>query len=637
MRKSFNHIWTLCMYLAVILLAQTSCSDDESSGGIAAKLTPGKPTSHSLSFTITPQYTEKCTWVCVKKGDPVPSAEEILGTGIPVDVSQTTTHTAIALDAKTEYVIIAAASHKGKSALSAPLEMSTLEKALPPEDDKNVKLRVLADAAYRTDNKVGAGNYVITLATEEPGQDGYPAKKGDIVLQLDLSNIADKDPINATLPTGEYLPGSDYSPFTWNPAKSIMYVRTGAGEQGTTATIMADGTVTVEREGDIYSIKIEVEDLAGEKLSAYYTGPIVFVLTGASSYDRFTTPQNLTFEYGQARYYGNWFRPHADDLLVQFFQGQLDEKNNLVDGYYLQLSSVYMNKLIDFNVKNPALEEGTYKVSKTSSLALTSIPFTLDPGSMKEILGETMPSGSYLTRIDAGTGKKYIGFIVSGTMKVVHSGGQYQIHVDFMTQENISVKGVFSSSMIVKSYNNNEATMIPRPWSTLTEDVKLNFPSDAKASAVFLGQYLYPGLNSWWLILSSAKNDKGDMITSEFFTPADKGMVFEPGTYVVSRKFEAYQLMPGFQQYGGGEVNYTWYGDLSSQDAEGYSSKLAPIENGTMKVQKDGDTYRFVFDFKDDAGHAITGEWSGPVSITKHESAVTKAKKSIKSSGLKKH
>lgn len=637
MRKKNNHIWMLCIYLAVILLAQTSCSDDESSGGRAAILTSGKATSHSLSFNITPQYAEKCTWVCIKKSDPVPSNDEILSKGIPVDISQTTIQTAIALDAKTEYVIIAASSHKGRTTLSDPLEMSTLEKTTPPESDKNIKLRVMVDAAYRTDNKMGAGNYVLTLASDEPGSDGYPAKKGDIVLQLDLSNIADKDPINATLPTGEYLPGTNNSAFTWDPTKSIIYSRTGAGDQGTAATLMADGTVTVEREGDIYDIKIEVVNLAGEKLSAYYTGPIVFILTGSSSYDRFNTPQNVTFEYGQARYYGNWFRPHADDLLLQFFQGTLDDKNNLIDGYYLHLSSVYMNKLVDYNVKNPPLEEGTYTVSKTPSFALTSIPFTLDPGSMEEIWGETMPSGSYLTRIDASTGKKYIGFIVSGTMKVVHSGDQYQIHVDFMTQENISVKGVFSGSMNIKNYNNNDDTKVPRPWSTLTEDVKLNFPSDVKASAVFLGQYLYPGLNSWWLIISSAKNDKGDMITTEFFTLADKGMVFEPGTYTVSRKFEPYQLMPGFQQYGGGEVNYTWYGDLSSQDSEGYSSKLAPIEEGTMKVQKDGDKYQFVFDFKDDAGHAITGEWNGPVNITKHESAVTKAQKNIYNRVLKKH
>ncbi len=34
-----------------------------------------------------------------------------------------------------------------------------------------------------------------------------------------------------------------------------------------------------------------------------------------------------------------------------------------------------------------------------------------------------------------------------------------------------------------------------------------------------------------------------------------------------------------------------------------------------MTVSKENDGYKFVFDFQDDAGYKITGEWKGTVNV----------------------
>ena len=40
----------------------------------------------------------------------------------------------------------------------------------------------------------------------------------------------------------------------------------------------------------------------------------------------FTEDQEVSFTLAQGRYYGNWFCPHADDMLLQFYHGNFNEK-----------------------------------------------------------------------------------------------------------------------------------------------------------------------------------------------------------------------------------------------------------------------------------------------------------------------
>ena len=105
------------------------------------------------------------------------------------------------------------------------------------------------------------------------------------------------------------------------------------------------------------------------------------------------------------------------------------------------------------------------------------------------------------------------------------------------------------------------------------------------------------------------------MITIEFFTDANKGATLQEGVYTIEHKFEPMYALPGYMMFNKADILYTWYGDKRSDDETGATDILAPIKCGTMTVSKENDGYKFVFDFRDDAGYEITGEWKGTVNV----------------------
>ena len=75
--------YILSAILSVLFFS--SCSDDEKAVPAAATLNAIKVTSHSLEFSLTPQHADQCAWMCYKKGETAPTAEDILNEGIPAD------------------------------------------------------------------------------------------------------------------------------------------------------------------------------------------------------------------------------------------------------------------------------------------------------------------------------------------------------------------------------------------------------------------------------------------------------------------------------------------------------------------------------------------------------------------------
>ena len=174
--------YILSAILSVLFFS--SCSDDEKAVPAAATLNAIKATSHSLEFSLTPQHADQCAWMCYKKGETAPTAEDILNEGILADNSETSIQRAIALEAETCYIIQAAVVSQGRYLLSEALEMKT--QPVYENDVPVVKLKLLEKASYRTDNEPGNGNYVIRLASGEIGKDDLPTNIGDYLVRLDL-------------------------------------------------------------------------------------------------------------------------------------------------------------------------------------------------------------------------------------------------------------------------------------------------------------------------------------------------------------------------------------------------------------------------------------------------------------------
>ena len=125
------------------------------------------------------------------------------------------------------------------------------------------------------------------------------------------------------------------------------------------------------------------------------------------------------------------------------------------------------------------------------------------------------------------------------------------------------------------------------------------------------------GFDNWMLMIYGANaqypDGYGDMFTTEFIIETGGARDAMPtGTYNVSLNVEDHTMFSGVVDYAG-NILFTWYGDVTP-DFEGYSTETAPIASGTVTVEDAGSgLYRFVFDLVDDAGHKVTGEWTGAV------------------------
>ncbi len=598
----------------VLALGMAACSDSEETD-----VTPGPaPKDPSVSLrevqttttTAVVQVETKEADVCyidyVVKGEVEPTtAEEIIASGEQFE-AMSGNYTLQNLEPETNYVVLAAVRQGDKSA-TARLELTTEAE----EVEGAIELNLLIDALYSTNNTAGNGNYEIVL-----GNTTELAWEGDVQLVLDLYNEPDADPINAVLPNGVYEPTGDYAPFTYNP--SYTYASIVVGGELLQEPIM--GTVTVDRKGAEYTILVDGVLFSSQTpIKLIYKGPIQFVQTATAEWERFDSSQEVTFEESQGRYWGNWFYPFADDLGIEFFQGEFDENGTLVKGYYLHLTSLYMPKLSDYNAQTIEIANGVYTVvpNRPDYIKSYALPFTFDYGQVSTLYEQMVFQGTYVTYVDKAQNINLVGIVADGTITVSGSGADKLVEFDFVTEEGISIKGSYQGNPNLGNYNDNDQNYnwASRPWTSLTTDHTYEWKPETTASAFLLGDYIKEGLDNWMVMIMAMNSEYpggyGDFFTTELLVPSTNGFEFPTGTFNIGLNLEPQTMLTGYMDYSG-IVSFTYYGDLTP-DVEGYSTHSVAIEEGTVTISREGDEYKFVFNMMDGLGNKITGEWQGAV------------------------
>ncbi len=513
-----------------------------------------------------------------------------------------------------------------------------------PEFEASHTFQTAMDAVYSTEN--GKGVYSVTLVTSTLDNQGYPANVGDMMFKLNLYAGLDEDPMNAVIPDGTYTADTLANEMTWNPLATGIYVRIAEGTSFDALGIefMTEGTVYSKLNGDDYTLQIAFKTSSGTEIKAEYVGPIYFQQGGSSgnSFELFAENQNVTFTEASGTYYGSWAYPHADDATLHFKKNILDEDGNVMQTYSLT-AMLFTPKFEDYNVANPQMPSGTYDVTMKKTPDMNNTPFTVSYGFLAEYMGSYIPFGSSLIMTDYKTGKTYVGYFTDGSMTIDNNGGEYDINFNFTTPEGLTMGGSYKGAIAIENKNNNDSDpnylgANGKPISTLTESIELDIPEDDIALIAHYGNYIFPNLSAWYLNLGMA-DEKGDFIQSEILksvVPYKDAYSSLPGTYKVNYSYEANTLLPGYSSFGNNSPFYTWYGDLDSYDAnEGYHTRMAPIEEGTMTIEDIGNglqhletediyvgTYKFTFDFTDDAGNKITGSWSGTVTILDNDLTV---------------
>ncbi len=460
----------------------------------------------------------------------------------------------------------------------------------------------LLSAVYSTTGDLAS--YEVVLSNATPNASGQPAAAGDFQVVLVLTGEPSADADNAILPAGYYRMGNGSSAGTFNFNKSMLLVY--SEDSGSRVNAFIDGTVDVRHNGDNYDIRCELDLFTGEALNARFTGPIQFA-KGSTEQSPFDTPQQIAFDGGQGRFYGNWFYPFADDGRVQFYQGEFDSSNTLVEGYWLDID-IYMPKSDDpMNVTT--IPDGVYSVEPREAVSdCTNLPYTFIGGSEADFMGEPIVVGSTLT-YKSKTGDSKFGMITGGTITVSNSGKQFKF--DLLTDNGISITGS-CTGMNLGNYCDNDLAEPARPYSTLTADYALSFPSDAVGGAWSLGDFIKEGLNVYYLQIAEPTFEKGDYVALELLSADSK---ITDGVYKVGNTLDDKSCLVGCYASNKVDIQFSWCGNLEKKDADGYNEIMAPINGGTITVKTGTDGKQtFTLDLQDDNGHKITGSWTGTVS-----------------------
>ncbi|MDE5794621.1 MAG: hypothetical protein K2I08_07865 [Muribaculaceae bacterium] len=461
-------------------------------------------------------------------------------------------------------------------------------------------LKYFVDGAYSSKGDLGV--YAFTLASSEPDQWGLPPQVGDAELSLELVGALSEDRLNAELPAGYYRAGAGKAAGEFDIQKSGLTLRLDDGEDGTNMYPIVDGTVDVRKDGENYQIKAELVLLQGGTVALAYEGPLTFV-PGIMETEQFTEDLEFSFTGAQARFYDNWYYPFATDLTLQFYSGEFGDNGDQVEGYWLNLDT-FMPKYIRNPEGSVALADGVYSPEPREVIAnYTNLPFTYTKGHTLDFWGTLYPAGSYLNKREKN-GRSFRGYIVDGTMTV--SGNGSKVEFDLVTDNGKKIKASYDGE--IKFFDFSEPDKVPDYSSTLTEDVKLNFLPGTVALSYNLGDYIKEGLYQFDVLVTDPGQEHGDFIMIEV---SSDEQVLPDGVYTINNALLPFTGIEGSIDYGG-QMLYSWYGDLDSADEDGYQTKISPIMGGTMTVSTTDDGQRkLVFDLQDGKGHTITGEYQG--------------------------
>lgn len=504
---------------------------------------------------------------------------------------------AMALSASAQnYKVVVTATDGTKTAY----ETTSLQSIKFQEAPAYLNTPYLAGAEYVTKNTLG--NYYVAFASAEPDANGNPASAGDILLGFELTAAESDDPYNAILPAGFYQAGTGAAIGEFNYQRAAIAIRTGQGDEDVTFSPITDGTVLVQNEGGNYDIRCEMKLLTGESVAARYEGPINFVV-GSTENAPFTEDQNVTFTGVQERYYANWYYPFCDDAFVEFYTGSFTEDGVQKEGYWLHLDT-FMPLAEDPAHPTTYLPDGIYTIDPREEVAnYTNLPFTIGIGREIDFWGQTLIGGSYI-KYTAANGTITQSMITGGTMTV--SNNSTKMEFDFETPEGIHITGTYEGNLLVKNFS--EPGTAPAIEGTLTGDVALDFSKGQVALSYNSGDYIKAGLNQFTLMVTDTNMKVGDYLGLELIS--DQRSLAD-GTYTINNEIANYGGLKGFCDYGG-NVLYSWYGDLSSTDDEGYQTVLAPIMGGTVTVTTiDADNKKIEFNLVDEDGHKLTGTYQG--------------------------
>lgn len=474
----------------------------------------------------------------------------------------------------------------------------------------------------RYEEKNELGLYHVELGMGAPDAEGQPANIGDVQVALMIAGPWSDNLREPKLPAGYYRVGNGQALWTFDITQSTVWIRVAEGPEGVTPLMIVDGTVDVRNDNGVYDIRMELLTMDGMTRDFRYQGKIDFP-GGYGDFEPFTENVDITFTTGTGgRFYGNWYYPFAADLSAEFYQGNV-VNGTFMDGYYLNID-FYEPKPADPMASDQVIADGVYTVESRESVAFNSyLPFTYNAGKKLDFMGQELITKTYLQYISPD-GKRKLGLIKSGTFTVSENGTKFVF--DFVTEEGISIKGTYNGKPTLMNVCDNDVREPKRPYSTIKADHTFTWAEGTQASVFNMGHCILDNLNTYSFYICRPAMDKGQYLNLFVNTESDE---LTDGTYTLNWTLANNNIIPGTVDFGG-QLMFSWYGDLDKVDSEGYNTDLACLATGTMTISSiaGSSDRKIVLNLVDDAGNKLTGEFVGQITdITENPAQVNHFKK----------
>lgn len=463
------------------------------------------------------------------------------------------------------------------------------------------ELEYLYGAFYRTQEQTGV--YRVRMANCPIDQTGEPGIVGGYEIDITMYAPLSEDRLNAQLPVGTYTLGNTVKSMTWDVLKSGLFIRLDEGDDGVTQHMFIDGTVNVTRNDVNYTVECDLSLITGEHIITSYTGPIKFELSTLET-DEFTEDINITLDGSQVRYYANWFYPLSDDLLMQCWNGEFtDDGTTQLSGYWVNMP-LYITKQPNPESGLKNIPDGVYTTETRNLQNRLNVPFTYQYGRILDFFGTPMPADAYVTFIDKqGINKRAL--LTEGTLTVSDNGTKFVFDMETDTP-GVHFKATMNGAPNMFNFvDNSNAFPVD---GTLTSNYNLKFNQDQVAFAYKNDDYVVKGLSYFELYVTDPNYVKGDYLQLHLIAEGD---VLPDGTYEINNSLVNKSGLCGAISPGG-ELILSWFADLSSEDAAGNQTVVAPIFGGSITVSTtDSNERKIEVNLKDEKGNTISGTYQG--------------------------
>ena len=260
-----KNLFYMLMALPLVFVAcDEPAPEVEQPKDATVKVVAGEATENSIAFTVTTENAESAAWLVLEAAEATPTASEVLANGTAVEVNKAVECKAEALEAETEYKIVAAVKN-AKGVAMAEATATTLkageepEPTPEPEPEPTPGENVTFTASnfyceYWGTEYSSAYNYYVILSDVAPNGDRPVANSTNYYFDLYASTGATQ--AKGVVPNGTYSLSNTYGAGTFSDEYGFLVTMNSNSEP--TYSIYVDGFVTVS-DGKIEA-QLEMED-----------------------------------------------------------------------------------------------------------------------------------------------------------------------------------------------------------------------------------------------------------------------------------------------------------------------------------------------------------------------------------------